>query len=286
MAALGAVPPHAVLLIEGTHGYPPIYASLIEGVRPDVLVVDQFLRIRGDGWGYGPELERLRRTPGIDPEVFDLHVTGIVASGPRPLFLEPGAPDLDWTSLGLTRLRGGAVDRLIRGNPSQRIPSVPAHESMTPVTFGEVATLVSSNIGPVRIEEGDAMKIELDWERLPLAESGPVTRTSAPTVYVVAGDEAGHRLEDGEGRPLLDHARPLGQGVDLDLYSAGDVFRETTRLVVPRDLPTDRITLWLAVLDGDRFISTAGGTVFTRLGEIQVEARQRGLWSLPGESLR
>ena len=80
-----------------------------------------YLRIRND---YGEELERVRHI-GLPPDwTRDMVVTleaARLAGGSRPLRLMPQVPDLDWERMGLFRLRGGMLDKLLRREPDLRV---------------------------------------------------------------------------------------------------------------------------------------------------------------------
>ncbi len=276
LAELSILPRDAVLITQGFEGYPAVYASLVEGLRPDVLVVDHYLRVRGDGGGYGAELERIRHRPGgPGPLGLELTVAAVAARLGRPLFLTRGVPDYDWSEIGLARVQRGIVDQLVPVAAAHLPAGDVAEEPMAAFRGGPV--LLSAGIRPGRLEPGDVAPITLRW-RWPAGEPA-----AGLTVTVVAGDEAGRMLEDGDGEPLFAHAHALGQGVPLDAETAAAGWLESVALALPRALPPGSVSLFLALGEGDAYRPTADDRVFVRIGGVDVAPRTRSAWRLaPG----
>lgn len=267
---LQTLPPDALLLVQGFEGYPPVYASLMEGVRPDVLVVDHYLRIRGDGGGYGPELERLRRTPGLDPRRLLLDVTAVAASLGRPLFLVPGVPDERWSEIGLVRVRRGLVDQLVPAAAGRLPAGDPPERPLAAFRNGPV--LRSAALRRPRVEAGDPLPISLEW-------AWPAGASSMPlTVVIVAADAEGRMLEDDDGRPLLVHEHPLGQGIESPEGAPQGPWLESVALLMGRVLPPGPTSLFVALERDEGLQPTLDDRVFVRLGEVEVVPRQRAAW--------
>ena len=272
VALMQTLPADALLLVQGHEGYPVVYASLIEGLRPDVLVVDAFLRIRGDGGGYGPELERIRYMPGLPAERIVPTVTAAAAALGRPLFLVASAPDVDWSELGLVRVRRGVVDQLITAG-SGRLP-VRALPDDSLARFENGSVLLAARVGRGQVEAGESTSLQFEWAW---------TGTGDPadwTVWVVAGDAQGGLLEDASGTPLLDHRHPLGQGIPAEPTAPGTPWLESIALVLPRELPQGQTSLFAALSRDGSLVPTDDGRAFVRIGTIEVGARTRSAWQL------
>lgn len=272
VALMQTLPPDALLLVEGHEGYPVVYASLIAGLRPDVLVVDCYLRIRGDGGGYGPELERIRYLQGLPAERIVPTVTATAAALGRPLFMLATSPDVDWEELGLVRVRRGVVDQLIAlGSGRLPIGSLPEGEV---ARFENGPVLLAARVGRGRIEPGDATSLQLEWAWT--GEGEPEDWT----VWVVAGDAEGRMLEDERGVPLLDHTHPLGQGVSAAPDASRTPWLESVALVLPRDTPEGSTSLFAALTRDGELVPTLDDRAFVRIGTIDVAPRTRSAWRL------
>lgn len=272
VAELSILPTNAILLVQGFEGYPAVYASLIEGLRPDVLVVDHYLRMRGDGGGYGPELERLRHTPRHPSRPLPLTVAAVAAALGRPLFMVSGVPDFDWSDVGLVRVRRGLVDQLVATAaahlPAGRVDDEPL------ATFEAGPVLLSSQVGRRRVEAGDPLPVSVRW-RVP---DGMASR--GLSVLIVAGDETGTLLQADDGRPLFAQSHPLGQGVPLDASDQQGGWLESVALALPRSLPPGVTSLYLALTRDGAYQPTADGRAFVALGSVELAQRTRHAWGL------
>jgi len=270
VGVLQTLPPDAVLLVQGYGGYPAVYASLIEGLRPDVLVVDHFLRIRGDGGGYGPALERLRYTRGLGGDRLILAVTEVAAQSGRPLFVVPAVPDYEWSEIGLARVRRGIVDQLVPAGAG-RLPVADAPPQ--PVArFRAGPTLLAARLRDTHVEAGAPARIELAW-------SAATDETDA-VVRLMAAEPDGTLIEGPEGAPVLAHQHPLGQGVEPAVDGADVRWLESVAVIVPRDLRPGTASLYLALARADAMQPTADGRVFVEIGRVEVQPRVRAAWQL------
>lgn len=275
VALMQTLPRDAVLLVQGYEGYPAVYASLIEGLRADVLVVDHYLRIRGEGGGYGPELERIRHLRGLPADRIVSTVTATAAGLGRPLFIVPEAPDIDWGEIGLIRVRRGLVDQLIaRG--SGRLPIGPSPVEAL-ARFEDGPLLLAARLGRSTLEPGDATPVQLEWAWPgDAADEG----RAAWQVWIVSGDADGELLAGIDGRPLVDHAHPLGQGIAVDGGVGGDAWLESIALVMPRSLPVGPVSLFAALMRDGSLVPTRDERAFVRLGTIELTPRIRAAWQL------
>ncbi len=269
LAALAVLPPDATLLVAGPLGYPPVYASLVEELRPDVRVVDLWLRIRSDGGGYGPELEALRRSP--EPGDPTLRVAAAAAGWGRPVFLEPGVRERTWERIGLARVRGGALDRLVPS--SAAAPPAASHAGPLVARFEGGWLLTGARLEPDRVERGDPVRIRLAWRRIGAPPE------ALPKVRLLAGTPEGSLLEDGAGRPLLRHQHAWGQGWPGAARASS--LAESLVLVAPRALPLGPVALFLGLEGPEGPLATEGGKAFARIGELEIAPRRRPLWTLP-----
>ncbi len=117
------------------------------------------------------------------------------------------------------------------------------------------------------------MSVEYTWK---LGE-----RTAAErTVTVVLADETGTSPTGADGLPLVEQRRPLGRGVPLDDYGAGEVIRERVSLLIPRTIEPGRWWLWVAVREGETWFELPDGRLFARAAPIDVEPNDLPLWHL------
>jgi hypothetical protein len=271
LAALAVAPPSALLLTQGPTGYAPVYASLVEGLRRDVDVVDMFLRLRPR---YRPELERVRRLRPSTSLPRDLAVAAAaVRAHPGSVLLWPDAPDADWGSVGLLRIRGGVVDRLTATPPELRRSDAPPETAMT--RFGDAVEFAGARIEPQAVAAGGLVRARYFWRRL---GSGPSPRLD---VLAVLADAQGDLITGRDGTAAFRELHPLAQGVPLASLDAGELFVETLDLLVPRDTPPGRHTLWVALRRGDDLLATPGGGGFAPAAPLEIRAPLAPLWTLP-----
>ena len=258
LGALGAAPAGGVLLTQGRTGYGVFYASLIEAVRPDVEVVDMFLRIRPR---YRAPFELLRQRPPRDGVPRDLAVAAAAVADGRPVVLWPDVPDLDWASAGLYRVRGGVLDRLLPSPPDLRRGADGVWPSYVPL--GDALAFGGARVRSAATP-GSTVEVEYHWE----------LRGAAPPDAQVVGLLAradGTLLPDANGRAVLRDAHPLGLGVPLDGYAPGERFRETVELLLSRDAPPGSWLLWVGVHQRERWLPAPGDRAFIPAAAIVVE---------------
>jgi 4-amino-4-deoxy-L-arabinose transferase-like glycosyltransferase len=271
LAALAVAPASALLLTQGPTGYAPVYASVAEGVRPDVDVIDMFLRLRPR---YRPELERVRRLRPSPSLPRDLAVAAAaVRARPGSVLLWPDAPDADWGSVGLVRIRGGVVDRLATTPPELRSSDAPPRTAMT--RFGDAVEFAGARIEPPAVEAGGLVRVRYFWRRL---GSGPGPRLD---VLAVLGDAEGDLVTGVDGTAAFREMHPLAQGVPLESLGAGELFVETLDLLVPRDAPPGSHALWVALRSGDDLLPTDAGGGFAPAAALEIRASGARLWTLP-----
>jgi len=271
VAGLAAAPPKALLFTMGSRGYPPVYASLVEGLRPDVEVVDLWLRIRDD---YGPLFEGIRHTQrpaGLERDAAVLLAASRETT--RPLRLSPSSPDFDWEALGLVRLRTGAIDELVRGEVDlrSRAASVPALAEAA--DFGDIA-LRGAARSAGSLAPGGAIAFALSWG---LGRDG--ADLEELEVVLLLADLDGNVLEGSRGGPLLSHSHPLGQGAPLAHYRRGDEIGERLVIPLPRAIAAGRYALWVGVREGERWLGSHGDRVFVPALEFEVGPQSAPLWS-------
>lgn len=274
VAVLARLPEDAVLLTQGPAGYPPVYAQLVQNLRPDVDVVDMYLNVRNS---YGPELDRLRRSRLPDGVTRELALADTVSNldgGRRSLWLMPGVPDFPWEEVGLQRIRGGLLDELVRSRPNPRIdlPTGPG------VDFARGFSFLGFGGCRRDVEQGAAVDIELHWR---LGDLASVTSDSLTVTVVLAGED-GTAPTGRDGLPLVEQKRPLAGGLSLDGTVPGDAISERASLLVPRTIEPGTWWLWVSLRDGEDWLELPDGRLFTRAGPIVVTPRKRPLWTLPG----
>jgi len=279
MAVLSTAPPDATLLTQGSRGYPPVYASLVEGVRPDVEVVDMYLRVRNR---YASALERVRHAPLPAGWTRDMAVAVAAAQqqgGRRPLLLWPEAPDLDWSALGLFRVRGGIVDRLLREPPDLRAPRAkdasPTRER-SPIAFRGGPALVALDARragrPARIAAGTPLELEYRWRLGEASGNGPLSVTT------LLAHPNGDVVEASKGAPVFAREHPLGQGAGLARYRPGELIAERRLVLVPRAVAAGAYSLWVGLRAGDRWLPLDDGRAFAPALQLEVLPPRPALW--------
>lgn len=261
-AALAAAPEGAILLTQGPTGYPPVYASFVERVRPDVEVVDMFLRIRPR---YPAPVEALRRTPPTETDPRDLAVARAVVRARGRALLWPEVPDHDWEGAGLTRLRGGVLDHLVPAPVDLEARELAPFAAAIP--HGENVEFLGAHLTPREPSPGGSLRARYYWRPL---RSGP--RTPLEVVATLA-DDAGDLVQDADGQAVFRERHPLGQGAPESALTPGKIFVETLDLLVPRHVPPGQYTWWVALRDGDTLLSTPSGGAFTRAASLEVGHR-------------
>jgi len=272
MAVFAAAPPNAVFVIWGMEGSTPLYASLVEGVRPDIPVIDLHLLMRGD---YGPTLDRLRWDPALDA---DERVAATLAElprlggRPRELFALPIDAGVGWERHGLHVVDAGAVQRIVRELPELRVEGA---QSAAPIgRFRAGVALLDVSVTAAPVAQGDLVAIDYLW-RLDRVPAEPLNVTSR------FADAAGDAAIDRRGAAQIAERHRLGQGIPLSEYAVGQVFRERVFALAPRDLAPGRWHLWID-LEGERGpVGLADGARFARAAALSVEAREPALWQPP-----
>jgi hypothetical protein len=270
VAALAVAPEGSLLLTRGPSGYATVYGSLARGLRPDVVVVDAFLRLRPR---YGEEFEaaRARRADAALPG--ELAVVKAALRSRARVMLWPDAPDLDWRSIGLLRIRRGLLDELVAEPPDLRVEQPPA--SSLAARFGDSLELVAAEVEPAEVARAGVARLRLYWRGL-----GAPPGASSPHVVALLARADGELITDGSGRALLEHEHPLGQGAPLEL-GPGALFAETVDLLVPRRAPPGAWQLWVGVSADGTLLRTGTGAKFAPAAPLVVAAGEPALWTLP-----
>jgi len=272
MAVFAAAPPDAVFVIWGMEGSMPLYASLVERVRPDVTVIDLHLLMRGT---YGPELDRLRWDPALDADAklaATLAELPRLEGRPRELIALPIDAGTGWERYGFHVVDAGAAQRIVRERPELRV-----HEPgvASPIArFQPGVALLDVSVTAAPITQGDLLAIDYLW-RLERTPEGPLHVAS------LFADAAGEAALDRSGAPQVAERHRLGQGTHLAGFSAGDVFRERVYALAPRDLAPGRWHLWIGLEDERGPVGLEGGARFARSAPFRVEPRTSELWRTP-----
>jgi len=85
-------------------------------------------------------------------------------------------------------------------------------------------------------------------------------------------------LEGDDGRPLLVHEHPLGQGIAPPEGADAGPWLESVALLMGRVLPPGPTSLFVALEREQGLQPTLDDRVFVRLGEVEVVPRQRAAW--------